>query len=273
MNPAQPKSYQQTSFFSQPGFRDCANLQVVPGSKEAIKTTVGSGRKLSESLAKSDPLGRFSKTLLESEMWASPEFFLNWKVTATRCGCSVYQLAPSAPRSGEIDTGSCVGIYSTPRVVQSDRSPEFVKGREPTPGEVLATWPTPRQGKTTAEEMETWQKRKDAGKVATPPLGAVVKATWPTPRARDQKDSGDGEWTMNRKDGKSRTDQLPHAVKATQTTTARGATSSGCLARTESFVERLTTLSAWLMGYTAQYLAHWETRSSRRSRKQSSGQS
>jgi hypothetical protein len=45
---------------------------------------------------------------------------------------------------------------------------------------------------------------------------------------------------------------------------------SSCLARTENFVVRLTTLSAWLMGYTGAYLAHWGTASSRKSRNESS---
>lgn len=40
-------------------------------------------------------------------------------------------------------------------------------------------WPTPRAGKTTDENEETWQKRKDAGKVCTPPLTLAVKM-WPT---------------------------------------------------------------------------------------------
>lgn len=40
-------------------------------------------------------------------------------------------------------------------------------------------WATPRSGKTTDEDPETWQKRKDAGDVATMPLGCQVKA-WGT---------------------------------------------------------------------------------------------
>jgi hypothetical protein len=52
-----------------------------------------------------------------------------------------------------------------------------------------------------------------------------------------------------------------------------GTPTSGPLARTENFVERLTTLSTWLMGYTAQYLGHWETASSRKSHTKSSNQS
>lgn len=42
-------------------------------------------------------------------------------------------------------------------------------------------WPTPRAGKTTDEEEETWLVRWAEGKVATPPLTLAVKM-WPTPR-------------------------------------------------------------------------------------------
>ena len=42
-------------------------------------------------------------------------------------------------------------------------------------------WATPRAGKTTDENPESWQKRADAGQVATMPLTAQVKA-WATPR-------------------------------------------------------------------------------------------
>jgi len=41
-------------------------------------------------------------------------------------------------------------------------------------------WPTPRARKTSGENEETWQKRKDRGDVSTPPLGLAVKM-WPTP--------------------------------------------------------------------------------------------
>ena len=64
---------------------------------------------------------------------------------------------------------------------------------------------------------------------------------------------------MNRQDGKTRTDQLPHMLKSV------GKPASGCLATMDTLVERLMNLSMWLMGYTAPYLAHWETRSSRKS--------
>jgi hypothetical protein len=78
----------------------------------------------------------------------------------------------------------------------------------------------------------------------------VLKATWPTPQKQDEK---------NKYQVKTDYQTIPNKL-------ARGVTTSGCLAQTEKFVVRLTTLSAWLMGYTAQYLALWETASSRKSR-------
>lgn len=51
------------------------------------------------------------------------------------------------------------------------------------------SWPTPRAGKTTDENEETWMVRHKAGKVATPPLSLAVKM-WATPCASDNRDRG-----------------------------------------------------------------------------------
>jgi len=55
---------------------------------------------------------------------------------------------------------------------------------------VRASWATPRAGKTTDENPETWKLRQAKGEVATMPLTLQVKA-WATPTARDHK-SGRG---------------------------------------------------------------------------------
>jgi len=52
------------------------------------------------------------------------------------------------------------------------------------------SWATPRAGKTTDENPETWAARQAKGDVATMPLTAQVKC-WGTPTARDHK-SGRG---------------------------------------------------------------------------------
>jgi hypothetical protein len=45
-------------------------------------------------------------------------------------------------------------------------------------------WPTPRAGKTSDENEESWRARNAAGQVATPPLTLAVKM-WPTPKAQE----------------------------------------------------------------------------------------
>ena len=50
-------------------------------------------------------------------------------------------------------------------------------------------FPTPRAGKTTDEDEESWLARHAAGKDATPPL-ALAARMLPTPNSRDHKDSG-----------------------------------------------------------------------------------
>ena len=44
-------------------------------------------------------------------------------------------------------------------------------------------WATPRAGKTTDENLETWKARQEKGDVSTMPLTVQVKQSWPTPSA------------------------------------------------------------------------------------------
>jgi hypothetical protein len=148
---------------------------------------------------------------------------LTWRVLTTRSRRRLsFQLAPSIPRN----SGTGIGLWQTPSVVdQTGRQYQYVgKNRDKflcLPGQVKATWPTPKQ-----------------------PQGSAC-----------------------------RTDKnLNHLHRMDDVTPISGEIVSGSLALTEKFVERLTTLSAWLMGYTGAYLARWETASSRRSRMKSSGQ-
>jgi hypothetical protein len=55
-----------------------------------------------------------------------------------------------------------------------------------TDGSRQGLWATPRAGKTTDENPETWAARQANGDVATMPLTAQVKC-WGTPTARDHK--------------------------------------------------------------------------------------
>jgi len=106
------------------------------------------------------------------------------------------------------------------------------------PNIVKMTWPTPRQGKTTAEEMDSWQARKNAG-----------KAAWATPK------SAEAGPDLAKADRSKIGMALPAQVY--------GPVSSGLLALIPNFVDRLLCLSAWLMGYEWNYLMNWERRGRR----------
>lgn len=238
-----------------------ASQPPAPGSKEARKMTAGSGRRLYESFAKSRPLGAFLRILLESETWHSTEFYLTWKLKATKSKCLVFQLAPSMPRTGANATGLSEGAWPTPRrrdikdTGDGEWAMERTDGKSRTdqlPHAVKTTWPTPDASK--AGKTSRSGDRKDE-----PLIGGLVRSAWTTPQKHDVT-------------GRSDTQKAIHGTKhgcacLVQDAKRIGIISSGCLAQTEKFAVRLTTLSAWLMGYTGAYLAHWETASSRRSRK------
>ena len=88
-----------------------ANLSARPGSEEARRMTVTSGRKCCELLRKHDPLGCLARMLLESSAWNSTLCYLTWKASATPCGRPLFQLAVSMPRTS--GTGS--GLWPTPK--------------------------------------------------------------------------------------------------------------------------------------------------------------
>ena len=219
----------QRVLFSSPGeFLDPASLPLEPVSSAEARTTAGSGQRLADAWPKSGPLGRCSRILLESETWASLEYSLKWKPSATKCGCLVFRLVPSARHTAGSDTGLSVG------------------------------WQTPRETDTPGADYTYPNGDHSRPFLCNPGLLKVkMESTWPTPKqpqgsaCRTEKNMG-------------------HLHRMDDVTPTSGEITSGCLARTESFVERLMTLSAWLMGYTGAYLAHWETASSRKSRRESS---
>jgi hypothetical protein len=77
-------------------------------------------------------------------------------------------------------------MWPTPRAF-CHKDASYDRGRHNL-GEVVHNWPTPRAGKITDEEPESWQARQAQGQVATPPLTLAVKL-WPTPTAQDGKNA------------------------------------------------------------------------------------
>lgn len=135
--------------YSQEG--SLVSLSVTPGSDEERKTTAISGRSCTGVLTKSDPIGSFVRTLLESRRWSNKATLLRWQTQPTyseritdyedtdserplplnasavisrqtdmqssRC---LYRLVPLEPRTGETACSSSgEGLLPTPVVVDN----------------------------------------------------------------------------------------------------------------------------------------------------------
>lgn len=96
----------QTSLFSVVAFphdESPASQYPLPGSAEAVKITVSSGRKCIGLSKSSGPLGWLERMLLVSSVWNSTIRLLTWKVQATPAGRSYFQLVPSGPPTDGIE--------------------------------------------------------------------------------------------------------------------------------------------------------------------------
>ena len=88
-----------------------ASHSVQPGSGEARRMTVTSGRKCLELYRKSGPVGLLARMLLESSHWRSTRCYLTWKASDTPARRSLFRLVPSMPRTEE----TAVPFWPTPK--------------------------------------------------------------------------------------------------------------------------------------------------------------
>ena len=191
------------------------SLGVSPGSSEAQKMTVTSGRSwlpLLKSYGLDGSLGRMCEALLTNR-WASSAAFLTWKASGIKPRHLLFQLAPSMPRTDE--TG--FGLWLTPTASESVTDLEKFKARmkkynNGTTMPNLATqvsqrlWPTPRS--CSAMAAENIQNRVND---KFPNLESVVARTmWPTPTTRDYKGGRKPE-TLE-ESGRGETNSLNDAV-------------------------------------------------------------
>lgn len=105
-----------------------ANLGPKPGSSEARRMTVTSGRKwlaLLQSYNLNGLLARTCEVLLVNQ-WGSSAAFLTWNASATKPRHLLFQLAPSMPRTGEIGSG----LLHTPTSTANQMAPSM-KSRDP----------------------------------------------------------------------------------------------------------------------------------------------
>jgi hypothetical protein len=219
-----------------------ASLSVSPGSAEARKMTATSGRKLVGSWLPAGPLGACLRTLLGTSAWASTTCFLTWQAKATPAGRSLFQLAPSMPRTDA--TG--FGLLPTATAMDSRGARNMTSGRKPnskhhdgmTLSDFVMLWPTPNASDSKGPNPLDRRPPCDDDLPT-----AVARAMWPTPASRDYRHPNAKPFAE--RGGGSKGEQLPNAA-------------GGPLNPT--WVE-------WLMGYPAGWTdcGRSETRSSRRS--------
>ncbi len=190
-----------------------ASPLAVPGSVEAQKMTATSGRKCSALLRRPGPLGSLGKMLLESSRWSSDKCFLIWRARDTNVCPLLFQLAPSMPRTGEIE----YGLLPTPNTIpdapnNSENRGKNWGGKRPRGKtqclrEAAGRWPTPSASMMTMADME---QAKYAGNSKNRPSYKNAKKMWPTPAARDGK--GPNKKPYRERGGGKKGEQLPNAI-------------------------------------------------------------
>jgi len=153
-----------------------ASRSVRPGSEEARRMTVTSGRQCLQLSKDVGPLGCLVKTCLESSTWNSTQCFLIWKPKATPQGRLLYRLVPRTPRTE--GTGS--GLWPTITAQDSENcgGPSQQRRNTRSLNAVVRIWPTPVANDATGSQYTYNQGNHKSISLKLP--GAV--RMWPTPK-------------------------------------------------------------------------------------------
>jgi hypothetical protein len=231
------------------------------GSKPKMTPDI-SGQKCLDLSGNAGPLGSLEKMLLGSLDWAWTKYSLTWQTKATPQGRLIFQLARLAPRTSDSDSG----LLHTPTAKANQTSPSMEERGQG--NWVSSLWATPNTMDyllaRDAEDCSTNQKNREGRKRSGNLREQVVHPEmWPTPTTQEI-EHPDAELTeTGRRLTKDR--QNSHSLNLADTVNASHPKSGGKL--NPQWV-------AWLMGYPTEYLksVHWETPSSRKSRKKSEKQ-
>ena len=124
------------------------SLRLVPGSAEARRMTVGSGRRLLPLLTAAAQPGACLRTLLASCLsalvWNSSVCLLRWRASVTPFNRLLFQLVPSMPRT----EGTECGLWPTPQEHNAQGAPgkscQANGGHRSDLVSKVKLWPTPR---------------------------------------------------------------------------------------------------------------------------------
>ena len=176
-------------------------LRVLGKERKMIAT---SGRASLELLHTKDPLGSFAKTFMVTLPWVSTKCCLTWKAKATPQGRLLFQLVPKMRPIEEIDSGSSVKMWATPRVggeesFESLQKRKGTKVAKSTGGNLLAQveyeqmWATPntmdhlppRSEEATKKMQDGHRKGRSRPSNLREQVDEETMKLWPTPNAWD----------------------------------------------------------------------------------------
>ena len=161
-----------------------ASRLVLPGSAEAKKMTVTSGRKCLELYRRSGPLGSLVKMLLGSSTWRSTRCYLTWKASATPAKRLLFRLVPSMPRTEETD----VRLLPTPTATIADHPNQMDRSGRTGLQMAERMWPTPTErdckGANSVEHLTRDGKRNHTDQLAN------AVRMFPTPKAQNARGTG-----------------------------------------------------------------------------------
>ena len=166
-----------------------ASHLVRPGSDEARKMTVTSGRKYLPLCKQSGRLGAFSRMFLDTSVWASTKCYLTWKAKATPSNRLLFQLAPSMPRTDETGSGLWPTATTQDNPQVRGQGKTIGTNRGTTLGGAVRMWPTPDasdRGPRSADLVvnQSTVQRRDSGQKRGMDLQTAAKF-FPTPTANE----------------------------------------------------------------------------------------
>lgn len=159
-----------------------ASPLLLPGSAEAQKMTVGSGRQCSMLLNESDPLGAFSKILLESSAWGnSMECCYVWERLDTRFELSAFRLRRWEPATNDSECSL------SPTAHANCSTGAGTQGRDggmnlQTPVKLSPTPTIPNGGRVNPEGTSITGRKPDGSKAQMDLANSIKLALSPTPR-------------------------------------------------------------------------------------------
>lgn len=156
-----------------------ASHSVQPGSDEARRMTVTSGRKCCELYRKSGLLGSLVRTLLVSSAWRSTRCYLTWKASATPARRLLFRLVPSIPHT----EGAGSQFWPTPTAMDArglDRNlrKDATGERSILLSQKIAMFPTPTARDYKSPDLNPESERFSQKTELNSAVGGLLNPTW-----------------------------------------------------------------------------------------------